>query len=175
MPSTLDLELAATAFQIEKTAEQPGYRLAFTQGENRLAVILPPAAFDALVHQGQALIPSPNAQLTSPEVHAAWRQSAWPLKRLNDRSWQLLLREITSESLLLMLWFLKDVDVAKTVTRNMSLRTAAMLTEELIARYQGRDPDRAPASEAEAAHQALQEVLATLQRLVNESQIPEAT
>ena len=106
-------------------------------------------------------------------MDASLREAARPLKYIADRSWQLLLREVTSESLLQALWYLKDIEIAKAVVRNMSLRAASMTVEDLIAKFHGRNPDNLPQEEwlVKGGRDGLKEVLTVLNRLMSEGQI----
>lgn len=175
MSHAIALQLDNPAIQLSKDGESTRYVLHVEQGEIKIDIDLSAITFEALVRQWQTLIPSPNFELTPPEVAASWRESAWPLKRLSDRSWQLLLREIQSEQLLFVLWYLKDVDIAQAVLRNMSLRLAAMTADDLIAKFDGCNPDNVPQkdSRVRGACESLKEILAVLNRLVYEGQIEE--
>lgn len=123
------------------------------------------------MNQGRALIPSPQITLTSPQENATWREAAWPLSRLSDKEWQFLIREISTDKLNYTLWFLKDLELARKVVGNMSVRAGACLTEELAQRFGGKSPDDAPARETQAAHECLREMLDVLARLQAEGQI----
>lgn len=175
MPHTITLQLDNPAIQLSKDDGSTRYVLHVEQGEVKVNIDLSATDFESLVRQGQVLIPSPNLELTQPEVAASWRESAWPLQRLSDNAWRLLLREVQSESLLYVLWYLKDVELAKAVLRNMSLRAAAMVTDDLIVKFEGRNPDNVPQEDSRVrdARGCLKEMLAALNRLVEEGQIGE--
>lgn len=175
MPHAIALQLDNPAIQLSKEGESTRYVLHVEQGEIKVDIDLNATTFENLVRQGQTLIPSPNPELTLPEVAGIWRATAWPLQRLSDRAWQLLLREVQFESLLFVLWYLKDVEIAKAVLRNMSLRAAAMLTDDLIAKFEGCNPDNLPQedSRVRGARESLKEILTALNRLVYEGQIGE--
>lgn len=175
MSHAIALQLDNPAIQLSKDVESTRYVLHVEQGEIKVDIDLNATTFENLVRQGQTLIPSPNPELTPPEVNASWRESAWPLKRLSDNAWRLLLREVQLESLIYVLWFLKDEGLAKAVMRNMSQRAAAMTTDDLIAKFQGRNPDNLPQDDRllKGARQSLNELLDILNRLVDEGQIGE--
>lgn len=175
MSHAIALQLDNPAIQLSKDSESTRYVLHVEQGEIKVDIDLNAITFETLVRQGQTLIPSPNPELTPPEVAASWRESAWPLKRLSDRAWQLLLREVQSEHLIMVLWYLKDADIAQAVMRNMSLRAAAMFTDDLIAKFEGCNPDNVSQedSRVRGACESLKEMLAALNRLVYEGQIEE--
>lgn len=175
MPHTIAFQLDNPAIKLSKDDGSTRYVLHVEQGEIKTDIDLSVTNFEALMRQGQALIPSPNLELTPPEVAASWRESAWPLKRLSDNGWRLLLREVSSESLILVLWFLKDVEIAKAVMRNMTQRAAAMTTDDLIAKFEGRNPDNLPQedSRVRGACESLKEILTALNRLVEEGQLGE--
>ena len=175
MPHTIAFQLDNPDIKLSKDDGSTRYVLHVEQGEIKADINLSAANFETLVRQGQALIPSPNLELAPPEVAASWRESAWPLKRLSDRAWQLLLREVSSESLVFVLWYLKDMGIALAVMRNMSRRAAAMVADDLIAKFAGRNPDNLPQEDGRVrnARESLKEMLALLCRLVDEGQIGE--
>ena len=69
------------------------------------------------------------------------------------------------------LWFLKNLEFARKVIANMSARAGACLTEDLVQRFGGKDPDAAPAEETQNAHKCLRELLDVVLRLQAEGQI----
>lgn len=175
MLHAIALQLDNPAIQLSKDGESTRYVLHVEQGEIKIDIDLNATTFETLVRQGQTLIPSLNPELTLPEVAGIWRATAWPLKRLSVRAWQLLLREVKSESLLFVLWYLKDEELAKAVLRNMSVRAAAMTSDDLIAKFEGCNPDNLAQddSRVKGAREGLREMLDFLSRLVAEGQIGE--
>ncbi len=176
MSTQISLHLKNPHFSVQKQEYPASYTLKFEKtnefGSLELVDIeLSPADFEALLNQGRALIPSPQSTLTSPQENATWREAAWPLFRLNDRDWQLLIREIATDKLIYALWFLKDLELARKVVRNLSARAGACLTEDLVNHFDGKNPDDAPAREIQAAHECLRETLDVLARLQAEGQI----
>lgn len=177
MSNTISLELHASDFTLKKDT-LGRYMLSFKSGEGAqvaVDVTLDAAVLESLMRQASALLPSPNPELTSPEVDASWRETAWPLRQLSDNAWRLLLREVQSESLICVLWYLKDIKVARAVMHNMSERAAEMTADDLIARFNGCNPDTLAAEDSriEGAREGLKEMLAALNRLVREGQIGE--
>jgi len=73
------------------------------------------------------------------------------------------------------LWYLKDVEIAKAVMRNLTLRAAAMITDDLVAKFEGRNPDNLPQEDSRVkyAREVLNEMLAVLDRLIGEGRIGE--
>ena len=69
------------------------------------------------------------------------------------------------------LWFLKDMELARKVVGNLSARAGACLTEDLVQRFGGKDPDVAPARETQTALECVREILKVLARLQAEGQI----
>jgi len=102
---------------------------------------------------------------------ALWRLKAQALQRLPATGMQLLLRELDTTDLLYVLWFTKNQQLGQSVINNLSCRAAAMVLDELIARFYGRNPDTASEQDKTQAHQSLQRVLDILQRLTDEGQI----
>lgn len=175
MPHAIALQLDNPAIHLSKDDSSSRYALHAEQGEIKVDINLSATDFEILVRQGQTLIPSHNLELTVPEVSVSWRLVARTFKRLSDRAWRLLLREVQSEHLIMVLLYLKDADIAKAVMRNMSLRAAAMFTDDLIAKFEGCNPDNVPQedSRVKGARESLKEMLAALNRLVEEGQIEE--
>ena len=172
MTPTLSLVLDEPDFRLEKTTPFGSrYSLCFSKGETRVDVELSTAALNALVRQSEALLPHPETRLPDPEAENAWRSSAWVLKQLSDRDWQLLLRECQCDGVLFLLWYLKDRELARTVMRNYSLRAAAMLTEDLASRFSGQDPDLASETMRRRGREELATTVALVHRLADEGQI----
>ena len=109
--------------------------------------------------------------LALPLDYADCKRSAAPLYRLEDGEWQLLLREVRSDALLYVLWFMQDLELARRVMRNFSERTAAMLTEDLVARFTGHNPEDESMNNPKIARDSLRQVLEVLARLQAEDQI----
>jgi len=176
MSTQISLRLKNPSFTLQKQEYPATYTLQFKQNNQFVSaevveIDLSSADFEALLNQGRALIPSQQVTLTSPQENATWRQAAWPLFRLKDKEWQFLLREISSDKLIYTLWFLKDLDLARKVVGNMSARAGACLTEDLVNRFDGKNPDEAPAGETQTAHECLREMLDVILRLQAEGQI----
>jgi hypothetical protein len=165
------------AFRLERREYPSGITLEFTQKSDgkisEVTIQLSTLAFTALLNQGQALVPSPQPNLDLPTENSCWREAAWPLYRLDDRDWQLLLREVTGETVIHVLWFMKDVVLARRIMANFSERAAAMVTEDLIAKFQGKSPEDALPKYLQDARDSLQEMLEIVTRLQAEGQIPE--
>lgn len=176
MSTQTTFHLKNPGFSLQKQEFPASYTLQFTPNDapgraDVVALEFSPADFEALLNQGRALMPSPQLTLSSPQENAAWREAAWPLFRLNDQAWQLLIREIATDPLVYTLWFLKDLALARKVVGNLSARAGACLTEELVQRFAGKNPDEAPAREAQTAQACLREILDVLARLQAEGQI----
>ena len=172
MKPTLSLVLDNPEFRLEKN-DNFGlrYTLSLEKGETYADVELSSTALNALVLQSEALLPRPEIRLTDSEAEHTWRNSAWILKQLSDRDWQLLLRECQCDSVLYLLWYLKDRELARTVMRNYSLRAAAMLTEGLVSRFSGQDPDLASNEMRREGRDQLMATIALVHRLNDEGQI----
>lgn len=109
MPHAIALQFDNPVINLSKDDGSTRYVLNIEQGEIIVDIILGAVSFETLVRQGQAMIPSPNTTLTTPELETIRRQSAWPLKRLDDRGWQMLLREVSCTSLVTLLWYLREL------------------------------------------------------------------
>jgi hypothetical protein len=175
MTQQISIDLDNPGFRLEKREYPPAYLLHFEQKDGELrsevCITLSPVTFTALLNEGQALLPCPEPCLTALAENTAWREAAWPLYRLQDRDWQLLVREVTSDALIHVLWLMEDLELARRVMRNFSERAAATLTEDLIARFARRPPDAASAGNLQDARDCLREVLDILAHLQAEGQI----
>lgn len=178
MPNAIALSLHSPDFALKKEEAGGRYTVSFKNKDDdqlEVAVTLDSAVLESLIRQANALLPSSSLELSPFEINASWRESAWPLQRLSDRTWQLLLRETMSQSLILVLWYLKDRELANAVMRNMSVCAAETLTDDLVAMFEGIDPDSLPQedSRVRGAREGLKEMLATLNRLFKEGVIAE--
>lgn len=176
MSTQIFLHLKNPHFSVQKQEFPASYTLKFekTNAFGSLEIVdieLSPADLEALLNQGRALIPSQQITLTSPQENASWREAAWPLFRLKDGEWRLLLREVATDKLIYVLWFLKDLELARKVVCNCSVRAGACLTEDLVQHFGGKNPDDAPAREIQTAYECLRDVLDVLARLQAEGQI----
>lgn len=168
MPNTLALAFDNPTFALEKSEDSCSYVMRFTQADTDISIQVPQNIFDVLVHQGQALLPLHEKKLPDVDAENAWRKSGWILKQLDNRSLKLLLLELQSETLIMALWYLKDRDFAKTVMRNMSKAGAERLTDDLINKFEGQDPDNACTNMREGGRANLNETLSILYRLADE-------
>ncbi|MBK7001905.1 MAG: hypothetical protein IPH35_18635 [Rhodoferax sp.] len=176
MSTQISLFLKNPSFTLQKQEFPASYTVQFKQNNQFVSVEvvevqLSPADFEALLNQGRALIPSQQITLTSPQENATWREAAWPLFRLDDKGLQCLMREVSSDKLIYTLWFLKNLEFARKVIANMSARAGACLTEDLVQRFSGKNPDVASAEDTQNAHACLREVLDVVLRLQAEGQI----
>ena len=110
-------------------------------------------------------------RIVAPTEEDAFRFPARSIGELEDRSMQLLLREVQSESLIDFLWYMKDAELAKRVFRNMSQRAAEMLYDDLERRYGRVNPDTASVARVEQARASTLEIVAIYNRLADEGQI----
>lgn len=172
MTTAIDLTLDAPDFRLEKSEDSRQFILHFSKDKCCACIALPAASLTAFLHQAQALLPAPQNELSTEQIAASWRSAALPLQRLNNAAWQVLLREVNADTLIYALWYLNSEEIAQRVMENCSLRAAAMLTDNLADRFQhGGNPDTVSPETAENGGTAIQEILKTLQRLVNEGHI----
>ena len=117
MHTQLSLHLKNPNLTLQKQEFPASYTLQFKQdsdaGASEVAIELSPTHFEVLLNQGRVLIPSQQITLTSSQENATWREAAWPLFRLNDKEWQYLIREISTDKLIGTLWFLNDLQLAR--------------------------------------------------------------
>ena len=149
------------------------FLLRFDLGSDSVTAELTPAALQTLGLQCVALMPQLAPQYTVASVEDAYRLPARQLKELDDRSTQLLLRELQSDSLIDFLWYMKDGDLIKLMLRNMSARAAEMMMDDLDQRWRGKNPDRALVAQAQCGRAATQQVMAVVRRLIGEGQLPD--
>ena len=149
------------------------FLLRFDLGTDSVTAELTPAALQTLGLQCVALMPQLAPQYTVASVEDAYRLPARLLKELDDRSIQLLLRELQADSLIDFLWYKKDGDLIKLMLGNRSERAAEMLMDDLDRRWRGKNPDQALAAQAQCGRQATGEIMATARRLIGEGQLPD--
>jgi len=170
MPNSITLTLDAPGVNLYTGSESDQYDLVFTKEDTKIVIKLSQTALESLPGLANVALPGPGAEPISND-DALWRKKAVSLKHLPDASMQILLRELDSKSLLYVLWFVKDRQLAQTVLSNLSRRAAAMVLDDLISKFQGCDPDAASEGDKAVARQCLHGVLVILQRLIDEGQI----
>jgi len=150
--------------------------LQFEGSDEVVTVTLTPEALQTLALKSIVRLPeldTPHRVATDTE---AIRQPARMLLRYDDRSIQLILREIQSDTLLAFLWFMKDAVLLKRVLANMSRRAAEMLMDDLQQDWAGKDPDDAGQVLAlKSGIEAVTNMLAICHRMTEEGQLPEVT
>lgn len=133
---------------------------------------LTPAALQSLVMQCLALMPSIEPRYAIPDLAEAHRRPARILLEFDDRSIQLLLREIQSDTLIEFLWYMKDGELIKRILDNMSKRAAEMLMDDLNEAWFGKNPEKVLDVFARRGQAAIAEIMSTCEKLIAERQIP---
>lgn len=169
MSTELNLTMHQPGFTLEKAED--GFALTLTQGGVVVSLTLTEMSLRALATQAETLLPPLKSALTRPEIEASFRQSGERLLSLDGRAWQTLLREVRSDTLVRVLWYLKNPALGQAVFRNVSGRVAVILLEDLTECYQGKNPDTVPEAVAIRGRDALAEILETLDRLRQEGRI----
>lgn len=145
-------------------------------GEEVVTVSLTPEAMQTLTLKCINQLPELNTPHRVATDAEAIRQPARMLLRYEDRSIQLILREIQSDTLQAFLWFMKDAELLKRILANMSRRAAEYLMDDLQQNWAGKDPDDGSRTwEIKAGIEAVATLLATCRRLTDEGQLPEVT
>lgn len=143
-------------------------------GEEVITVTLAPEALQTLALKCINRLPELNTPHRIATDAEAIRQPARMLLRYEDRSIQLVLREVDSETLQAFLWFMKDAALLKRILSNMSHRAAEFLMDDLQQEWAGKAPDDdSRAREIKAGIQAISTVLDICRRLTDEGQLPE--
>ncbi len=161
----------APGIRLTKVKDSSEFVLNCTQQSVEISMILSEMSMRALATQAEALLPQLKFALTRPEIEGSFRQSGERLLSLDDRSWQILLRQVQSDSLTTALWYLKNLEIAQAVFRNVSTRVIAILLEDLNERYYGQDPDTVLEPVAIRGREALAEIMGIVDRLQQEGQI----
>ena len=170
MSKPLSIAIGDPTFTLEKSEFDGSFDVRFTHADAEVTVHLRLPAFESLILQGQALISSHNNSLTDLVTDKALRQSASVFKRLDDESLLAWLREMQGDSLILLLWYLKDRELAKAIMRVISQHAAEMLTDDLCSSFRfGVDPDKDPQGR-EAGRCELEGALSILYRLADDGQ-----
>lgn len=143
-------------------------------GEEMVTVTLTPEALQTLALKCISRLPELNTPHRVATDTEAIRQPARMLLRYDDRSLQLLLREIQSDTLLAFLWFMKDAELLKRILANMSRRAAEYLMDDLQQNWAGKNPDDETLTwEIKTGTDAVASLLSTCRRLIQEGQLPE--
>lgn len=138
--------------------------------------------FETLINQGQSLMAAMHSSPTCAEENAALRKAVWPLLRLTEPDWRMLLWEMNLDCLVDFLWFMNDPELTVKATRNISSsvltlnpeKRAAMMREMIEEKFGAHDPDNVSANLMQAARQSVHEMMKTLIRLEDEGRIPAA-
>jgi hypothetical protein len=178
MTSSTSIEFNATSFGLRKNEYASGYIFNFSSGDDahlHATINLDDAEFEELSHQVCAFLPSTILELASPEENKILRDSTWPLQRISDRTWQQLLRETQPETLLSVLWYLKDLPLAQAALRNMSVNAASQFIDDLSNKFEGINPDTLHKYDSRliVARASIKEILSTLNRFIEEGFIGE--
>lgn len=145
-------------------------------GEEVVTVTLRPETLQTLALKCINRLPELNTPHRVATDSEAIRRPARVLLRYEDRSIQLILREIQADTLLAFLWFMKDAVLLKRIIANMSRRAAEYLMDDLQQNWSGKDPDDGSRTqEIKAGIEAVATLLATCRRLNDEGQLPEVT
>lgn len=143
-------------------------------GQEVVTVTLTPEALQTLTLKCINRLPDFNTPHRVATDAEAIRQPARMLLHYEDRSIQLILREVDSKTLQAFLWFMKDPDLLKRVLANMSRRAAEFLMDDLQQEWAGKDPDDdSRTREIKSGTQAVSTVLDICRRLTEEGQLPE--
>lgn len=141
-----------------------------------VSVTLTPEALQTLALKCIARLPELDTPHRVDTDTEAIRQPARMLLRYDDRSIQLILREIQSDTLQAFLWFMKDAVLLKRILTNMSRRAAEMLMDDLQQDWAGKNPEDAGQVLAiKSGVEAVATMLAICRRLTEEGQLPEVT
>lgn len=151
--------------ELRPSGEAGHYVLTLQAEPHRLDVVLDG---EALCLLGQQCLPLLHREEPSPGLSTAddeLREAASLLKELDDRAIQCLLRDCSSDLLILFLWYMKDAALIRKLLHNCSQRAAQMLLADLVARKEGQNPDQASEEELEIGREATRTVLKTVQHL----------
>lgn len=101
------------------------------KGDDLAQIELSQTALQSLVLQALAYMPQLELGIVVKSEADAFRKLARSLKGFDNRSIQLLLREVQSDTLVAFLWYMKDGDLVRLVCDNMSKRAGEMLLDDL--------------------------------------------
>ena len=163
------VEISGCSSMVEK-GDDGMFRVEFSTGAGRLSARLDQAGLRVLALQAGAFFPP--GERVSEEGWDAVREGVRDIAEIDDRSAQLLIRELQSDDLIDCLWFAKSMGLTELIVRNMSSRAAEMLVDDMARRWGGKDPDKAKRLERERGRAACSEVFKIAMRLADESQIP---
>ena len=165
MNTEIHLTMHQPGVTIEKVKDSAEFVLTCTQQGVEISMTLSEMSMRALATQTGDLLPPLKFALTRSEIEASFRQSGERLLSLDDRAWQILLRQVSSDILTKALWYLKNREIAQAVLRNVSTRVIVILLEDLNDRYYGQDPDTVFEPFAIQGREAVAEILGILGNL----------
>lgn len=150
------------------------YILTFEEDSNVFEVELTDINMKAFGLTAIATCPILNPEIVLDSELDAVRYLAKPLFELDDRSIQLLLREVQSDTLIYFMWFIKDEELIQTIFRNMSQRAGEMLADDLLeisTRYGNPDSERVKKTVLRDAMDSTKYIVSVYNRLSDEGQI----
>lgn len=161
---SLDLTGASATLSVTTNGN---YLLRFSEAGSSLVLSLERDQIDALAAICAAPPDRPSANPadippTSPT------QVGLALLRLDNLGMQMWLREISAETLINGLWYLKNADLIRFVTRNMALRAAQGLVEDLETRWHGVNPVTASDTNRDIGEAAIQIFIVVLDKLIQQ-------
>lgn len=155
----------------DETTDSKDILLKFNAVGDNFVVVLTPLDLQMLGLQCLTLMPSIVQQYSASSPADLARLMAKPLRNLEDRGIQILLRECQSDTLIDFLWYMKDAGLIEHVMNNMSSRAAEMLMEDLVCRWEDINPDTTNETNVNKGISAVREIVAIFNRLVAEGQI----
>lgn len=168
-----DLAIRVEGGHLELRHDEDGtYTLMACVGDDTVEVGMEPAAMQTLALQCAMYFPQLAPQHTVASVEEAYRLPARFIREMDNRSLQLLLREVESDELTTFLWYMKDAELIRKICRNLSQRAAEMLVDDLSQQWQGQDPDTALDAQAGVGRAAVLHLLSLVRRLADEGRIP---
>lgn len=157
-------------FDLDESGIEHGenqFTLRLQSGELEVRANLTPQQLQTLVLQGLHQMPDIAPQLPVADEEDAFRLPMQFLKLYDDRAIQTLLREIDSEDMLNLLWYMQDDAFTVRFTDNLSRRAAEMCVEDLALITHNRPPfAQCPAVYLRKGREAAQRVLALVNRLI---------
>ena len=145
--------------------EQGSFTLAFDQPDIHLELVFDAAHIKTIGLLCQHHFPDIEPRFVVASEEDAYRLLAREIGLLDDRSVQVLITEISSNELILFLWYMMDEKLASLILNNMSRRAAAVLLEDLIASHGHHHPDRVSIAYIQKARKVTLKIISILERL----------
>lgn len=166
LDGSLKIDLDATHISLQK--KDYNYVLCVNYGNSKdtITIRLNPILLKTL---GFQILPSlMDEEITDANIviESVYREEVKDkILNYDDRSIQILIREIPADILVDFLWYMKNKDIILKILSNCSKRASKLLFEQLQHKWTNKNPDNCSIQEVKLGRKALFEICETMQKL----------